>query len=60
MSCDVMCRADVLWVLYAVSGCVLCMVCAVCVLYYAIFTVQPETHSELIPAARKIEFESCK
>ena len=23
-------------------------------------TVQPETHSELIPAARKIEFESCK
>ena len=23
-------------------------------------TVQPETHSELIPWARKIEFESCK
>ena len=40
MSCDVMCRADVLWVLYAVCGCVLCMVCAVCVLYCAIFTVK--------------------
>ena len=38
MSCDVMCRADVLWVLYAVCGCVLCMVCAECVLYCAIFT----------------------
>ena len=25
-----------------------------------VFTVQPETHSELIAAARKIEFESCK
>ena len=37
-SCDVMCRADVLWVLCAVCGCVLCMVCAVCVLYCAIFT----------------------
>ena len=35
MLCDVMCRADVLWVLYAVSGCVLCMVCAECVLYCA-------------------------
>ena len=33
-----MCRADVLWVLYAVCGCVLCMVCAECVLYCAIFT----------------------
>ena len=31
-----MCRADVLWVLYAVCGCVLCMVCAECVLYCAI------------------------
>ena len=40
MSCDVMCRADVLWVLYAVCGCVLCLVCAVCVLYCAIFTVK--------------------
>ena len=40
MSCDVMCRADVLWVLYVVCGCVLCMVCAVCVLYCAIFTVK--------------------
>ena len=38
MSGDVMCRADVLWVLYAVCGCVLCMVCAECVLYCAIFT----------------------
>ena len=38
MSCDVMCRADVLWVLYAVCGCVLCMVCAECVLCCAIFT----------------------
>ena len=36
MSCDVMCRADVLWVLHAVCGCVLCMVCAECVLYCAI------------------------
>ena len=38
MCCVVMCRADVLWVLYAVCGCVLCMVCAECVLYCAIFT----------------------
>ena len=34
MSCDVMGRADVLWVLYAVCGCVLCMVCAVCLLVH--------------------------
>ena len=25
-----------------------------------LLTVRAETHSELIPAARKIEFESCK
>ena len=36
--CGVMCRAYVLWVLYAVCGCVLCIVCAECVLYCAIFT----------------------
>ena len=40
MWCHVMCRADVLWVLYAVCGCVLCMVCAECVLYCAIFYKQ--------------------
>ena len=31
MSCDVMCRADVLWVLYAVCGCIVYGVCCMCV-----------------------------
>ena len=44
MSCDVMCRADVLWVLYAVCGCVLCM-CALNVCSIVLF-LQAKKNSE--------------
>ena len=41
-------RADVLWVLYAVCGCVLCMVYAECVLYCAIFTSKKNSENEKV------------
>ena len=35
-------------------------ICTVTLSWDVVGTVPPETHSELIPQAQKIEFESCK